>query len=104
MSGGADAGRLAVDAEGAFAQREGSVNEAAGVLGAKVAIVEYLVPKGEAVTGLDVTLAVHRVSEDAVGIHQDGHGHPLGACGLVEAGTSADNVQTASRERVWKYV
>src|SRR3546814_19286344 len=36
--------------------------------------------------GLDVTLEVHRVAEDAVGIHQDGHWHPLGACGLVEAG------------------
>src|SRR3546814_2091261 len=36
--------------------------------------------------GLDVTLEGHRVAEDAVGIHQDGHGHPLGACGLVEAG------------------
>src|SRR3546814_3123236 len=69
--GVAVAGRIAVDAEGAFAQREGGVNEAAGVLGAKAAIVEYLVPKGEAVTGLDVTLDVHRVAEDAVGIHQD---------------------------------
>src|SRR3546814_10106808 len=31
--GVAVAGRIAVDAEGAFAQREGGVNEAAGVLG-----------------------------------------------------------------------
>src|SRR3546814_17240430 len=63
--GVAVAGRIAVDAEGAFAQREGGVNEAAGGWGAQVAIGEYLVPKGEAVTGLAVKLEVHRVDEAA---------------------------------------